>query len=87
MTRPSVQQLWVAPELAALAVLEVAADTAVLALAAVHPELHDLDDLDDYPDLRAALDLIDTARAVAGCINRYRLALVLAQERDDLLPF
>ena len=87
MTRPSVQQLGAAPELAALAVLEVAADTTVLALAAVYPETHDLDDHDDYPELRAALDLIDTARAVAACINRYRLALLVAQERDDLLPF
>ncbi len=87
MTRPSVQQLWVAPELAALAVLEVAADTAVLALAAVYPETHDLDNHDDYPELRAALDLIDTARAVAACLNRYKLALLLAQERDNLLPF
>ena len=87
MTRPSVEQLWGAPELAALAVLEVAADTAVLALAAVYPEIHDLDIRDDYPELRGALDIIDTARAVAVCVNRYRLALLLAQERDNLLPF
>ena len=87
MTRPSVQQLGAAPELAALAIFEVAADTTVLALAAVYPEIHDLDNHDDYPELRAALDLIDTARAVAACLNRYRLALLLAQERDRLLPF
>ncbi len=87
MTRPSVEELWVAPELAALAVLEVAADTAILALAAVYPELQELDKRDDYPEIRRALDIIDTARAVAACVNRYRLALVVAQERDDLLPF
>ena len=87
MTRPSVEELWVAPELAALAVLEVAADTAILALAAVYPELQELDKRDDYPEIRRALDIIDTACAVAACVNRYRLALVVAQERDDLLPF
>jgi hypothetical protein len=87
MTRPSVEQLWVAPELAALAVLQVAADTAVLALAAVYPEIQDLDNHDDYPEIRGALEIIDTARAVAACVNRYKLALLLAQQRDELLPF
>ena len=86
MTRLSVEQLWVAPELAALAVLQVAADTAVFALAAVYPEIQDLDNHDDYPELRGALDIIDTARAVTACINRYKLALLRAQ-RDELLPF
>lgn len=87
MTRPSVEQLWGAPELAALAVLQVAADMAVLALAAVYPEIQDLDNHDDYPELRGALDVIDTARAVAVCVNRYKLALIRAQQRDELLPF
>ncbi len=70
MTRPSVEKLWGAPELAALAVLQVAADMAVLALAAVYPEIQDLDNHDDYPELRGALVIIDTARAVAACVNR-----------------
>ena len=87
MTRPPVEQLWGAPELAALAVLQVAADMAVLALAAVYPEIQDLDNHDDYPELRGALDVIDTARAVAVCVNRYKLALIRAQQRDELLPF
>ncbi len=87
MTRPSVEQLWVAPELAALAVLQVAADTAVLALAAIYPEIQDLDNHDDYPEIRGALDIIDTARAVAACVDRYELALLLAQQRDEHLPF
>lgn len=87
MTRPSLEQLCVAPELAALAVLEVAADTAVLALAAAYPEIEDCDERDGHPELRGALDIIDSARAVAACVNRYRLVLLLAQARDDLLPF
>ena len=87
MTRPSVEQLWVAPELAALAVLQVAAETAVLALAAVYPEVQDLDNHDDYPEIRGALDIINTARAVAACVNRYKLALLRAQLPDQLLPF
>ncbi len=87
MTRPSIEQLSVAPELAALAVLEVAADTAVLALASVYPEIQDVNNLDDYPELRGALDIIDIARDVTSCVNRYRFALLLAQERDNLLPF
>ena len=86
MTRPSVEQLGVAPELAALAVLEAAADTAVLALVAVYPEIQDLHEYDDSPELRVALDIIDAARAVAASVNRYWLALHLAQERDGLLP-
>lgn len=87
MMRPSVEQLWVAPELAVLAVLQVAADTAVLALADVYPELQDLDNHDDYPELRGALDIIEAARAVAACVSRYSLALILAQQRDELLTF
>ena len=69
MTRPSVEQLWGAPELA------------------VYPEIQDLDNHDDYPELRGALEIIDTARAVAACVNRYKLALLRAQQRDELLPF
>lgn len=87
MTRPSVEQLWVAPELAALAVLQVAAETAILALAAVYPEIQDLDNHDDSPEIRGALDIINTAGAVAACVNRYKLALLRAQLPDQLLPF
>lgn len=87
MTPPSIEQLGIAPELAALAVLEAAANTAILALAAVYPEIQNLDECRDSFELRVALDIIDTARALAASLNRYRLAVQLAQERDDLLPF
>lgn len=87
MTRPSVEQLALAPELAALAILEAAADTAILALAAVYPEIQNLDEHRDSFELRVALDVIDTARALAASVNRYSLAVQLARERDDLLPF
>jgi hypothetical protein len=33
------------------------------------------------------LDIIDTARTIGACVNRYRLALLRAQELDNLLPF
>jgi len=88
MTRPSIEQLWTAPELAALAVLESAADMAVLALAAVYPEMHDIEDPNDHTDaMRAALSVIEHARALGFTLPRYRLALIRAQERDDALPF
>ena len=87
MTRVSIGQLGIAPELAVLTVLEAAADTAVLALVAVYPEIQDLDEHDDSPELRVALDIIDTARALAACVNRYRLALYLTKQRDDIVAF
>ena len=87
-SRPRLDDLYSAPELATLAVLEAAADVAVVALLAAHP---DDDGLDDHPaaDVLAARALVDAARDVATSVNRYRLALVLARERarDDLLPF
>lgn len=87
MTPPSIEQLALAPELAAIVVLEAAAHTAILALAAVYPEIQNLDERGDSFELRVALDIIDTAHALAASLNRYRLAVQLAQERDDLLPF
>lgn len=88
--RPRVEHLYAAPELAVLAVLEAAVDVALVALIAAHPD--DDDDLDDDPipqERRAARALIDAARDVASAVNRYRLALILARDRDrnDLLPF
>ena len=87
MTPLSMEQLGIAPELATLALLEAAANTAVLALVAVFPEIQDLDEDDDGAELRAALDIIDKARAVARAVKRYRRALLLAQEQHDLPPF
>ncbi len=88
MTQTSVEQLGTFPELAIIAVLEAAADIAVLALAAVYPEIGNLEDHADDFELRSALAVIAAARTLVVVINRYRLALHLAaQERDDLLPF
>ncbi len=87
MTRPSLTQLAIAPELATLVVLEVAADTAILVLAALHPEIQDLDTHDDSPELRVALDIIEAARTVAAHVNRYKLALHLARVRDNPAHF
>jgi hypothetical protein len=83
---PNVNDLHAAPELAVLAILETNAYVAVLALGAAHPDLQDLGDTDDL-ELRAAIDVLDAARALADTINRYRLALALAKKRDELLPF
>jgi hypothetical protein len=87
-SRPSVVDLYAAPELAVLAVLEAGVDVALVALVAAHPE--DLDDEDPAPhERRAARQLIEAARDLASAVNRYRLALACARdrERDGLLPF
>lgn len=86
-SRPSVLDLYAAPELAVLAVLEAGVDVALVALIAAHPD----DDDDDAipPERRAARQLIEMARDLASAVNRYRLALARARdrERDELLPF
>ena len=87
MTHLSMEQLGTSPELATLALLEAAASTAALALIAAFPEIQDLDEDDDGAELRAALDIIDKARAVALSVKKYRRALLLAQERHDPTPF
>lgn len=86
-SRPSVVDLYSAPELAVLAVLEAAIDVALIALIAAHPD--DVDDDSVSPESRAAHALVEDARDVAAAVNRYRLALACARERerDDLLPF
>ena len=80
------EQLAAAPELAVLAVLEVALRTAILALVAAWPELNDLDD-DPLDEPRAALELVERARDLGAAVNRYRLALATAHGRQDDLPF
>lgn len=84
----SIEQLWEAPELAALAILETASDAAVLALAAVYPEMQDIRDPDDDHDaLSAAVAVVEHARALRVTLARYKRALVRARARDDALPF
>lgn len=67
--------------------LEATAHVAVLALGAAYPEMHDLDDDTDAIELRAAVAILDAARNLGENIHRYRLALALLRERDELLPF
>ena len=87
--QPTIEQLSVAPELASLATLEVAADTAILALAAAHPDLQDgdRDPADDSASLRAAFALIDVARALGHTLDRYHRALRRAENQNDDIPF
>lgn len=88
MTRLSIDQLGLAPELAVLTILEAAADTTVLALTAVYPELHDFHDPSDYSATTlAALAVIDHARAMRGALVRYRKAMLRARQGNLLLPF
>jgi hypothetical protein len=84
---PQCDDLRAAPELAVLAVLESNINVAVLALGAAYPEIQGLADLDESDDLRAALAIMDMARALGAAVNRYRLAIVVARERDEPLPF
>lgn len=86
---PSVEQLYGSPELASLATLEMAADIAILALAAVHPDIQDRDreTRDDTDSLRAALVVIDLARSLGDALGRYRRALRRDNERDNDIPF
>lgn len=87
---PRAEHLSVEPQLAALAVLETVANVAILALAAEYPELQRSDAHPrDPPELGAAVDLIELARAVDITIARYRRALAERHEREeaDLLPF
>ncbi len=86
MTPLTHDQLLGAPELAVLDLLENALDVGVLALAAAYPELHDLDHV-TAPKALAALDIVDAARALGALINRYRLALALANDDSVDLPF
>lgn len=85
---PHVDDLYAAPELAVLAILETNAHVAVLALGAAHPDLQPGHDVGtEALELHAAIAILDAARALAETINRYRVALLLAEQRDQLLPF
>jgi hypothetical protein len=81
--RLSPEKLMASPELAPLAVLDATLDVVVLALAAAWPELHSGDLAHDEP--RAALEVIEMARALAAALRRYRR--VIARHREVDLPF
>ena len=92
ITLPSCEDLSAEPQLAILTVLEAAADIAVLALGAEYPELACRDvELGEPPELRAALNLVESACALERSLHRYRRALrdarMREEEEDDLLPF
>jgi hypothetical protein len=84
---PRIDDLLAAPQLAVLALLEAAADVTLVALVAADPD--DYGDEHAAPERLAARALADAARDVVSAVNRYRLALAIAAERDrdDLLPF
>ncbi len=87
LTAPRVDDLFAAPE---LAVLEATVDVTLIALVAADPDDDGLDrDEPTPPERRASRALADAARNVAAAINRYRLALLLADERErrHLPPF
>ncbi len=88
MTRLTTDQLGLAPELAILTVLEAAADTAVLALTAIYPELQYFHDPCDYSATTlAARAVIDHARATRGALTRYRKAMLRLRQDDQRMPF
>ncbi len=84
---PSVEQLWVAPELACLAVLDAAIDMTILAIVAVYPEMQDQDPADQTVSLRAATVVIEDARTLIASVARYRLVLRRVPDRADDTPF
>jgi hypothetical protein len=87
LRRPRVEDLYAAPELAVLAVLEAAVDVSLVALVAAHPDEHELED-DPPPSERvAARALVVAVRVVADAVNQYTLALSRARDRDRLMPF
>lgn len=85
--QPSVEQLWVAPELASLAVLDAAVDMAILAITAVYPEMADQDPADQTAALRAATVVTEDARTLLASMARYRLILRRVPDRADDTPF
>ena len=85
---PQADDLHAAPELAVLALLEVNAHLAVLALGVAYPEIQALNEFDQPHELREALAIMDAASAIIAAIKRYTIALVLAQhEHHDRMPF
>jgi hypothetical protein len=85
--QPTVEQLWVAPELASLAILDAALAASILAIRAVYPEMQDQDPADQTDSLLAATIVLDNARGLAASIARYRLILCRPRDRAEDTPF
>jgi hypothetical protein len=78
---PQTVHLFDSPELAVLAVLDTAVEVALVALIVAHPD-GQLDD-DDLPlEQRAARGLATALHELSTALDRYRLALERAKERD-----
>lgn len=85
---PPVSSLGVAPELAALALLEAALEVTRAALVAAHPELLRSDDfVPSVASTEVAFQLIEQALRLCGTIHHYRIALVLDPGPDGPIPF
>lgn len=82
-TLPAVEELWAAPEVACLHVLDAAIGASVLAIGAVYPEMQDNDPHDETASLRAALVVIGDARRLATSVAAYRHVLRRLRERCD----
>lgn len=83
---PPTVQLGLAPELAALALLEAALDVTGAALLAAQPELL----VSQQPSTRASavvVSILDHARTLVGLLHLYRSALADDPEPDQPLPF
>lgn len=84
--RPRIVEVYDAPQLAVLAVLEAALDVAEVTLVAAHP--YDLDLDDPRVDDRAGRALVAAVQEVAAAVARYRLALALTRDgHEGDLPF
>jgi hypothetical protein len=85
---PTVDEVYAAPQLGVLALLEAAVDVALVALVAAHPD--DEPEPADVPlERRAARNVVAAAGTLSTALDRYRLAVARARERDrdDQLPF
>jgi hypothetical protein len=84
---PPVAQLGLAPELAALALLEAALEVASAALVAAQPELLRPDFEPSSDPAEVASRIIAQALTLGGTIQRYRIALVVDPGPDGPIPF
>ena len=78
---PISADLFDSPELAAIAIVDTAIEVCLVALIVAHPD--DDREADDLPlERRAARSLVTALYDVSHALNRYRLALKRAKERD-----
>ena len=85
---PPVVHLGLAPELAALALLEAAIEVTTAALHAAQPELLSVHDREpSTSSVTVASTIVAQALALRGHINRYRVTLVVDPGPDGPLPF